>query len=132
MDRVVTECARHLIAELSFDTCIDIRSLPGINKNKNFVQEVDTFIFKEVSWTRQIGDWSSSINLFLSFQFEKVSKTPDFLALSNVQIEVLYQSKPEMALVTEHSLCRLVLDWVKRQVKEDNLSVSSISIFTKI
>jgi len=50
MDRVVTECARHLIAELSFDTCIDIRSLPGINKNKNFVQEVDTFIFKEVSF----------------------------------------------------------------------------------
>jgi influenza virus NS1A-binding protein len=49
MDRVVTECARHLIAELSFDTCIDIRSLPGINKNKNFVQEVDAFIFKEVS-----------------------------------------------------------------------------------
>lgn len=48
MDRVVKQCAKHLISELSPDTCIGIRSLPGIDKNKGFVQEVDAFIDKEV------------------------------------------------------------------------------------
>jgi hypothetical protein len=37
-----------------------------------------------------------------------------------------------MALVTENSLCRLVLDWVKRQMKEDNLSVSVFWVFFPI
>lgn len=48
IDKVVTECARHLIEELSADTCIEIRSLPGISKNKTFVSAVDDFISREV------------------------------------------------------------------------------------
>lgn len=48
IDRVVNECARHLIEELSADSCIEIRSLPGISKNKTFVTAVDDFISKEV------------------------------------------------------------------------------------
>lgn len=49
MERVVKECARHLISELSADACIEVRSLPGIDKNKIFVQDVDAFIDKEVT-----------------------------------------------------------------------------------
>lgn len=48
IERVVSECARHLIEELSSDSCIEIRSLPGISKNKTFVTAVDDFISKEV------------------------------------------------------------------------------------
>lgn len=49
IDNVVRECARHLVEELCADSCIETRSLPGINKNKTFVQKVDAFIAKEVS-----------------------------------------------------------------------------------
>uniref|UniRef100_A0A0K8TMM0 BTB domain-containing protein n=1 Tax=Tabanus bromius TaxID=304241 RepID=A0A0K8TMM0_TABBR len=105
MDRVVKECARHLIQELSSDTCIEIRSLPGIDKNKGFVQEVDTFIDKT---------------------FTAVSSTADFLQLPCVQIDVLYQTKQEMSLVTHDSVCRLVLDWIKRQLTDESLNLGQL------
>lgn len=49
MERVVKECAAHLVNDLSNDTCIDTRSLPGINRNKNFVSKVDQYIADHVS-----------------------------------------------------------------------------------
>lgn len=58
IDNIVRECARHLIDELCADSCIEIRSLPGINKNKAFVAAVDSFISKEVCrncCAKQIG-----------------------------------------------------------------------------
>jgi len=48
MDRVVKECTRHLIKNLNVENCIETRSLPGIARNKAFVEQVDTFIAKEV------------------------------------------------------------------------------------
>ncbi|XP_059608606.1 influenza virus NS1A-binding protein-like isoform X2 [Phlebotomus argentipes] len=102
MDRVVSECAKHLIAELTPESCIETRSLPGITKNKAFVLEVDDFIAK---------------------QFAEVDQSPGFLQLPCVQIEVLYQTKQEMSLVTHSSLARLVLDWMKRQLSEESLSM---------
>lgn len=49
METVVRECARHLITELTADSCIDIRSLPGINGNKTFTMDLDAFINKNVN-----------------------------------------------------------------------------------
>jgi hypothetical protein len=48
MDNVVKEAAGHLIKDLEAETCIEIRSLPGISRNQTFVQAVDNFIQKEV------------------------------------------------------------------------------------
>lgn len=48
IDNVVNECARHLVAEMSADSSIEIRSLPGINKNRAFVMSVDSFISSQV------------------------------------------------------------------------------------
>lgn len=48
IDRVVKECAKHLIKNLSVENCVDIRSLPGIARNKVFVQQVDSYIAREV------------------------------------------------------------------------------------
>lgn len=105
MERVVNECARHLISELCTETCIEIRSLPGINKNKAFVNDVDTFIANE---------------------FAEVSQTADFLQLPCIQIDVLYQTRQEMSVVTHESLCRLVLDWIKRQITDETLKVDHL------
>lgn len=48
IDNVVNECARHLVAEMCADSSIEIRSLPGINKNRAFVMAVDSFISAQV------------------------------------------------------------------------------------
>jgi influenza virus NS1A-binding protein len=56
MERVVNECASHLINDLTKDTCLDTRSLPGINRNKSFVDKVDQFIAENVS-----GDYFCNI-----------------------------------------------------------------------
>lgn len=49
MEAVVNECARHLITELTADSCIEIRSLPGISGNKTLIAALDTFINSNVS-----------------------------------------------------------------------------------
>ncbi|XP_018568306.1 influenza virus NS1A-binding protein isoform X2 [Anoplophora glabripennis] len=106
MERVTRICAQHLIKHLSVDNCIEIRSLPGIARNKEFIQQVDAFIGNE---------------------FSQISKTNNVLNLYCARIEVLNQSREEMSLVNESSLCRLVLEWIKRQVSEDNLNMSALS-----
>lgn len=105
IDTVVKECARHMVSELEPETCIETRSLPGINRNKNFVQEVDAYIAKN---------------------FAEASQQPSFLQLPCILIEVLYQTKQEMCLVTETPLCRLVLSWIRRQMMEEGISASKL------
>lgn len=55
-----------------------------------------------------------------------MSKTAAFLQLSCATIDVLYQTKQEMSVVAHHSLCRLVLDWIKRQVCDENLTMNQL------
>ncbi|XP_055539704.1 influenza virus NS1A-binding protein-like isoform X1 [Wyeomyia smithii] len=105
IDNVVKECARHMVGELEPESCIETRSLPGIARNNNFVHEVDDYIAKN---------------------FAEVSQQPSFLQLSCILIEVLYQTKQEMSVVSEASLCRLVLDWIRRRMTEDGISVSNL------
>ncbi|XP_056640302.1 influenza virus NS1A-binding protein-like isoform X1 [Diorhabda sublineata] len=105
MERVTKICGQHLIKHLSVENCIEIRSLPGIARNKEFIQQVDTYIAKE---------------------FPAICKTSNILNLNCARIEVLNQSKEEMSLVNQNSLCRLVLEWVKRQLSEESLKFSDL------
>ncbi|XP_026476975.1 influenza virus NS1A-binding protein-like isoform X2 [Ctenocephalides felis] len=113
MERVVSECARHLVSRLTDETCIETRSLPGIAKNRDFVSRVDRYISDRFIATDGNGGCG-------------VSNTPAFLALNCVQIEVLHQTRQEMSLVAPGSLCRLVLDWVKRQMTEETITVNQL------
>lgn len=49
METIINKCTSHLIDELSADSCIEIRSLPGINKNTAFAGIIDDYISKEVN-----------------------------------------------------------------------------------
>ncbi|XP_022913715.1 influenza virus NS1A-binding protein homolog isoform X2 [Onthophagus taurus] len=106
IDRVARKCAQYLINHLSVENCIEIRSLPGIAKNKEFIHQVDNFIANNFD---QINQSSYLINLYCA------------------RIEVLNQTKEEMSLVNSSSLCRLVLEWIRRQITEDNLSLATLS-----
>ena len=72
MDRVVKECTRHLIKNLNVENCIETRSLPGIARNKAFVEQVDTFIAKEVwnfgQYHRAAGAWGSVVVKALGYK----------------------------------------------------------------
>jgi influenza virus NS1A-binding protein len=50
MEQVVNQCAAHLVKDLSLETSLETRSLPGINRNKDFVGKVDQFITEHVSF----------------------------------------------------------------------------------
>lgn len=78
MERIVNECARHLVSDLSIETCIETRSLPGINRNKTFVQDVDNYISQHVKYLFTIvAIWSL---IFFSkdfnFEFHIIQKPP--------------------------------------------------------
>ncbi|KAL1501193.1 hypothetical protein ABEB36_006569 [Hypothenemus hampei] len=106
MDRVVKICGNHLIKHLSVENCVEIRSLPGIAKNKEFTQQID---------------------IFISQNFPEIVKSNNLLHLYCAKIEVLNQSKEEMSFVNQNSLCRLVLEWIKKQITDESLNKDTLS-----
>ncbi|KAI4467133.1 kelch protein [Holotrichia oblita] len=60
-------------------------------------------------------------------QFDQIKENSYLLNLRCVRIEVLNQSKEEMTMVNTSSLCRLVLDWIRKQITEDNLGLTTIT-----
>lgn len=95
-----------MIKHLSTDNCIEIRSLPGIARSSDFIQQVDDYIAKE---------------------FDKISQSSFFLNLNRTQIEILNQTRQEMSLVNHNSLCRLILEWIKRQISDESLTWSTLT-----
>lgn len=106
IDRVARKSAKHLIKHLSVDNCIEIRSLPGIARNKEFINQVDGYIGKN---------------------FDTICQKSAFLNLYCAKIEVLNQTRQEMSCVNHSSLCRLVLDWIKRQITDESLNIMTLS-----
>lgn len=43
------------------------------------------------------------------------------------KIEILNQSRQEMDLVNHASLCRLVLDWIHRQLNDETLNINTLN-----
>lgn len=68
MERVTKECARYLVQHLDPENCIEIRSLPGIARNKTFVAQVDSYIATQVNQHHIL-----SLGLNLSMEFTSIS-----------------------------------------------------------
>lgn len=89
MERVVNECASHLINDLTKDTCLDTRSLPGINRNKSFVAKVDQYIAENVSWRVKFppairnSNFSLLINLLAVPRADGEARLPSFAVRSD-------------------------------------------------
>lgn len=49
MDRIAAQCTVQLLEDLTPETCLEIRGLPGIVSNENFVKQVDAYIRQNVS-----------------------------------------------------------------------------------
>lgn len=98
IDKVVSECARHLTDEMSADTCIEIRSLPGISRNKQFVTAVDDFISREVN---KIVNHRSELSFGILYYV--------FISLILTSIYTLHESKTSLFKFAVEKLAR----WAK-------------------
>ena len=49
MERVASQCVKYLLDSLTPECCLDIRSLPSITQNENFVKQVEAYIRNNVS-----------------------------------------------------------------------------------
>ena len=49
MDTVTEACAEHFIEHLTPDTCLDVRTIPGIAANAKLVERIDKYIQNQVN-----------------------------------------------------------------------------------
>lgn len=74
MERVTKECARYLVQHLDPENCIEIRSLPGIARNKTFVAQVDSYIATQVKQHHVLLLDHTLINLAYKYKFKIIER----------------------------------------------------------
>ena len=71
MERVVNYCAQYLVDHLDPATAIEIRSLPGIQRNSELAARVDAYLAAEVDCLHQGQLLSTPFRIvFFSFLFD--------------------------------------------------------------
>lgn len=113
MERVVNYCAQYLVDNLDPATAIEIRSLPGIQRNSELAARVDAYLAEEIT---------------------SVATTKALRNLPLVQVEVLASSREEMALRDANVtiLCNLVLEWIHRNWEPAQLNVDQLTAKTHL
>ncbi|KAK4316829.1 hypothetical protein Pmani_012046 [Petrolisthes manimaculis] len=101
MEGVSSACGEHLVSHLNPDSCLAVRATPGIASDKVLVERVDRFI-------QQLDDL--------------VPATREF---GRVQVSVIHRTQEE-AGITGRALCNLVLEWIQRQMMDQELNLDVI------
>ncbi|XP_053645312.1 influenza virus NS1A-binding protein homolog isoform X2 [Cherax quadricarinatus] len=99
METVSRACGEHLVAHLTPESCLSVRAINGIASNAALVNRVDEYI-------QQVSDL--------------VQVTRDALGIPKIQVSVIHRTHDEAA-ITGRALCNLVLEWVKKQMVEEDL-----------
>ncbi|XP_076058163.1 influenza virus NS1A-binding protein-like [Oratosquilla oratoria] len=103
METAARKCGEYLAAHLSPETCLAIRAIPGIASNKQLVKQIDNFIQQ---------------------QHDLLLVTRDTKGVVKLQLTVMV-SKDDAA-VTGRALSLLALDWIKKQLTEEDLLLESL------
>jgi influenza virus NS1A-binding protein len=113
MERVVNFCAQYLVDNLDPATAIEIRSLPGIQRNLELAARVDSFLASEIS---------------------TVATTKALRNFPLVQVEVLATTREEMVLreAKVDLLCHLILEWIHRNWEPSQLNVEQLTAKTHL
>ncbi|XP_063590001.1 influenza virus NS1A-binding protein homolog B-like [Penaeus indicus] len=101
MENVTNACGEHLVANLSPETCLGIRAINGIAANAAFAERVDEYIQQ---------------------QPDLVEVTRDALGVPKLQVTVIHKTQDEAA-ITGRALCNLVLEWLKKQLAEEEIQL---------
>lgn len=139
MERVVNNCAQYLVDHLDPATAIEIRALPGIQRNPDLAARVDAYLASEVSvsWGeknfKRHPDRFANENMFLhssrAGQISNLASTKALRCLPLIQVEVLASSREEMSLrdANDTLLCHLVLEWIHRNWEPTQLTVEQLT-----
>ena len=99
MGRVEGQVAHFMCRNIGLQTCLELRSLPGVSRRPEIVRVVDAFIEDNV---------------------ERLYEDAALLqGVDRLRVEVLHGSREELELTRPGSLCQLVLDWIHGQWLED-------------
>lgn len=113
MERVVNYCAQYLVDHLDPATAIEIRALPGIQRNPELAARVDAYLASEIS---------------------NLASTKALRCLPLIQVEVLATTREEMTLRDANTmlLCHLVLEWIHRNWEPTQLTVDQLTAKTHL
>lgn len=101
MEAVSHSCGEYLVAHLTPETCLGIRAINGVASNPDLAARIDEFI-KE--------------------QNDLVLVTRDAHGVPKLQVSIIHMTHDE-ANITGRALCILVLDWLKKQVIEEDFQL---------
>lgn len=101
METVAQSCGEYLVAHLTPESCLSIRAINGIASNPHLAERIDEFILQ---------------------QSDLVLVTRDALGVPKLQVSVIHMTHDE-ANITGRALCNLVLDWLKKQVIEEEFQL---------
>lgn len=101
MENVTTACGEHLVANLTPETCLGVRAINGIAANAALAERVDEYIQQ---------------------QTDLVEVTRDAIGVPKLQVTVIHQTQDEAA-ITGRALCNLVLEWLKKQLAEEEIQL---------
>jgi len=104
MESVARACGEHLVAHMTPETCLSVRAIAGIASNEQLCSRVDEFIQQ---------------------QNDLVVVTRDALGVPKLQVAVIHSS-PEETAITGHALSKLVLDWVKRMITNEDIQLDNL------
>ncbi|KAB7494902.1 Influenza virus NS1A-binding-like protein B [Armadillidium nasatum] len=104
MEGIAKSCGEHLVNSLTPDSCLAVRALPGIATNTRLVSIVDQYIQQ---------------------QTDLLQVTRDTLGVPKILLNVIHGSKDE-ANMTSRALCNLSLEWVRKQMEEEELSMQML------
>lgn len=104
LESVAQASGEYLVAHLTPESCLAVRAINGIASNKELVARVDDYI-------QQLGDL--------------VQVTQDAMSLPRLQVTVIHRNQDEAA-ITGRALCSLVLDWIRKQMEEEELQLDSM------
>lgn len=104
MERVSRACGQFLIAQLTPENCLSVRTIPGIAADPVLIEKLDHYIQEQTDLAR-------------------VSK--DTAGVCRLQLRVI-QCSADDASITSHALCLLALEWVRRQIEVEDLTLDSL------
>ncbi|XP_045127226.1 influenza virus NS1A-binding protein homolog isoform X2 [Portunus trituberculatus] len=104
LESVAQASGEYLVNHLTPESCLAVRAINGIASNKELVARVDEYI-------QQLKDL--------------VKVTQDALTLPRLQVTVVHRNQDEAA-ITGRALCSLVMDWVRKQMEEEEMMLDSM------
>lgn len=109
MDGVVSRCGDHLVSKLSLDTCIDVRSLPGLSEKQLAI-----------------------VDKFIADNFSVLYASAALSVVLQVRLEILHATRADMGATRHDKIAPLALGWLREQIIEGDVSVSELSSRTHL